>query len=57
MPALAPLREAREWFEREHILRAIRECGGNVSKAAEMLQIQRTYLHRKLKQLGIETAK
>jgi two-component system nitrogen regulation response regulator NtrX len=52
-PVAGPLREAREWFEREHILRAIRECGGNVSKAAELLQIQRTYLHRKLKQLGI----
>jgi two-component system nitrogen regulation response regulator NtrX len=47
------LREARAVFEREFILRNLRRFGWNISKTAEALQIERTYLHRKLKQLGI----
>jgi two-component system, NtrC family, nitrogen regulation response regulator NtrX len=47
------LREARAAFEREFILRNLKRLDWNISKTAEALQIERTYLHRKLKQLGI----
>ena len=50
----ATLRDARAAFEREFILRKLREHGWNVSKAASELKIDRTYLHRKIKYLGIE---
>jgi two-component system nitrogen regulation response regulator NtrX len=48
------LREARAAFEREFILRKLKEHNGNISKAASELKIDRTYLHRKMKYLGIE---
>ncbi len=51
--ALVPLREAREVFEREYIRRALEHCGGNVTRAAALLGLERSHLHRKLRQLGI----
>jgi two-component system, NtrC family, nitrogen regulation response regulator NtrX len=48
------LKEARAAFEREFIHRKLRENGWNVTRAAEALQIERTYLYRKIKALGIE---
>ncbi|MBI4536518.1 MAG: sigma-54-dependent Fis family transcriptional regulator [candidate division NC10 bacterium] len=48
------LREAREQFEREYILRRLREEGGNVTRASERLGIERSNLHRKMKAYGIE---
>jgi two-component system nitrogen regulation response regulator NtrX len=47
------LQEAREKFEREFILQKLVEHKGNVSRAAEALQIERSHLYRKMKQLGI----
>ena len=48
------LREARSSFEREFITRKLMEHHWNISKTAEDLKIERTYLYRKIKQLGIE---
>jgi len=49
------LREAREQFERDFILKKLRENNWNISKTAEELEIERSNLHRKIKSLGIET--
>ena len=48
-----PLREAREAFEKEYLLSQIKRFGGNISKTAEFVGMERSALHRKLKQLGI----
>ena len=48
-----PLREAREMFEREYLLSQVRKFGGNISKTAESISMDRSALHRKLKVLGI----
>jgi DNA-binding NtrC family response regulator len=48
-----PLREAREQFEKEYLQYKLNLAGGNVSKAAEAVGIERTHLYRKLKSLGI----
>ena len=50
----APLREARDDFERRYILAALRRHRGNVTRTAEALQIERSNLYRKLKGYGIE---
>jgi two-component system nitrogen regulation response regulator NtrX len=50
----APLREARDDFERRYILAALRRHRGNVSRAAEALDLERSNLYRKLKSYGIE---
>jgi two-component system nitrogen regulation response regulator NtrX len=48
-----PLREAREFFEREYLVAQITRFGGNVSKTAEFVGMERSALHRKLKSLGV----
>jgi two-component system nitrogen regulation response regulator NtrX len=48
-----PLREAREFFEREYLVAQIARFGGNVSKTAEFVGMERSALHRKLKSLGV----
>lgn len=47
------LREAREIFEREYLSAQINRFGGNVSKTAEFIGMERSALHRKLKSLGV----
>jgi two-component system nitrogen regulation response regulator NtrX len=47
------LQDARERVEKEFILHKLMECKGNVSRAAQALQIERSNLYRKMKQLGI----
>jgi len=49
------LREARDHFEKDFILKRLQENNYNVSKTAEELEIERSNLHRKMKSLGIET--
>ncbi|RJQ16682.1 MAG: sigma-54-dependent Fis family transcriptional regulator [Nitrospiraceae bacterium] len=49
------LREAREQFEKDFIMKKLQENNWNVSKTAEELDIERSNLHRKMKSLGIET--
>lgn len=48
-----PLREAREMFEREYLLAQITRFGGNVSRTAGFIGMERSALHRKLKALGV----
>jgi two-component system nitrogen regulation response regulator NtrX len=49
----APLREARETFEREYLRLQIRRFSGNISKTASFIGMERSALHRKLKLLGM----
>ncbi len=48
-----PLREARENFERQYLLAQVSRFGGNVSRTAEFIGMERSALHRKLKILGL----
>ena len=50
------LREAREQFEKDFIVKKLQENNWNISKTAEDLEIERSNLHRKIKSLGIETS-
>lgn len=50
-----PLREARDAFERIYFEHHIAKAGGNMSKVAEAVALERTHLYRKLKQLGMKT--
>lgn len=49
----APLREAREAFEREYLKIQIKRFGGNISRTASFVGMERSALHRKLKSLGL----
>jgi two-component system nitrogen regulation response regulator NtrX len=55
MVATLPLREARELFEREYLLTQINRFGGNISRTANFVGMERSALHRKLKSLGVVT--
>ncbi|KJS10513.1 MAG: ATPase AAA [Hoeflea sp. BRH_c9] len=48
-----PLREAREMFERDYLIAQINRFGGNISRTAEFVGMERSALHRKLKSLGV----
>jgi len=48
-----PLRDAREAFEREYLLAQITRFGGNISRTANFVGMERSALHRKLKLLGV----
>lgn len=52
-----PLRDAREVFEREYLLAQISRFGGNISRTAEFVGMERSALHRKLKSLGVSSGK
>jgi two-component system nitrogen regulation response regulator NtrX len=54
LPPDAPLKDARDEFERRYILAALKRHRGNVTRAAEMLGLERSNLYRKLKSYGIE---
>jgi len=49
-----PLREARENFEKEYLISQIKKFGGNISKTAKFVGMERSALHRKLKLLGVK---
>ncbi|HBD91214.1 MAG TPA: sigma-54-dependent Fis family transcriptional regulator [Gemmobacter sp.] len=53
--ATLPLREARELFEKEYLLTQINRFGGNISRTANFVGMERSALHRKLKSLGVVT--
>ena len=57
-PSLAtlPLREAREVFEREYLMAQINRFGGNISRTASFVGMERSALHRKLKSLNVVTS-
>ncbi len=50
-----PLREAREIFEREYLIAQINRFGGNISRTAEFVGMERSALHRKLRALGVSS--
>lgn len=52
-PMTLPLREAREIFEKNYLLAQIGRFGGNVSRTAQFVGMERSALHRKLKLLGV----
>jgi two-component system nitrogen regulation response regulator NtrX len=54
--ATLPLREARELFEREYLMTQINRFGGNISRTASFVGMERSALHRKLKSLGVVTS-
>ena len=56
MLATLPLREARELFEREYLLTQINRFGGNISRTAGFVGMERSALHRKLKSLNVVTS-
>ncbi|MFY0691422.1 MAG: sigma-54-dependent Fis family transcriptional regulator [Paracoccaceae bacterium] len=56
MMATLPLREARELFEREYLMTQINRFGGNISRTASFVGMERSALHRKLKSLGVVTS-
>ena len=51
----APLREARMVFEKQYLLAQVNRFGGNISKTAEFVGMERSALHRKLKSLGVSS--
>jgi two-component system nitrogen regulation response regulator NtrX len=48
-----PLRDAREMFEKEYLIAQINRFGGNISRTAAFIGMERSALHRKLKSLGV----
>ena len=50
----SPLKEAREKFEKEYLIIQLKKNHGNISKTADFIGMERSALHRKLKQLGIK---
>lgn len=50
---LLPLKAARERFEREYIASVVARAGGNMSRAARLLGLERSHLYRKLRSLGL----
>ncbi|NOX40604.1 MAG: sigma-54-dependent Fis family transcriptional regulator, partial [Alphaproteobacteria bacterium] len=54
--ATLPLREAREMFEREYLMTQINRFGGNISRTANFVGMERSALHRKLKSLNVVTS-
>ena len=55
--AARPLRDARDAFERVYFEYHINKEGGNISRVADVVGLERTHLYRKLKQLGIKVSR
>jgi two-component system, NtrC family, nitrogen regulation response regulator NtrX len=53
----SPLRDARDAFERIYFEFHLAREGGNISRVAEVVGLERTHLYRKLKQLGVKTSR
>jgi two-component system nitrogen regulation response regulator NtrX len=54
---VAPLYEARDGWERAHILNALGACENNISRTADALGLERSHLYKKMKGLGIAPAR
>ena len=52
-----PLKDARDEFEKQYILKALRTTNWNVTKTSQILDIERSYLHRKIKAYGLDRIK
>jgi two-component system, NtrC family, nitrogen regulation response regulator NtrX len=53
----APLRDARDAFERIYFEYHLAREGGNISRVADVVGLERTHLYRKLKHLGVKTSR
>ena len=51
-----PLRDAREVFERQYLSAQVSRFGGNISRTAAFVGMERSALHRKLKSLGVTSS-
>ena len=49
-----PIKDARKNFEREYLLNQVNRFGGNISKTANFIGMERSALHRKIKEIGIK---
>ena len=49
-----PIKDARKQFEREYLLNQVSRFGGNISKTANFIGMERSALHRKIKEIGIK---
>ena len=49
-----PLKDARKHFEREYLINQVSRFGGNISKTANFIGMERSALHRKIKEIGIK---
>ena len=49
-----PLKDARKHFEREYLINQVSRFGGNISKTANFIGMERSALHRKIKGIGIK---
>lgn len=52
---LGSFRDARADFEKQYLIRKINENGGNITRTAELIGLERSYLHRKIKSYGIDS--
>ncbi len=50
----AGFKKARALFEARYLSEKLQECGGNITRLAETIGLERSYLHRKLKSYGIQ---
>jgi two-component system nitrogen regulation response regulator NtrX len=48
-------RLAKQDFERQYIIRRLREFGGNISRTAEAIGIERSHLHKKIRGYGLDS--
>ena len=53
-PPWKPLKDARNLFEKQYILQCLKAHDGNITKTAQTLEIERTYLHKKIRLLQDE---
>ena len=49
-----PIKDARKNFEKEYLINQVSRFGGNISKTANFIGMERSALHRKIKEIGIK---
>ena len=49
-----PIKEARKAFERNYLINQVDRFGGNISKTANFIGMERSALHRKIKDVGVK---
>ena len=49
-----PIKDARKNFEKEYLINQVNKFGGNISKTANHIGMERSALHRKIKEVGIK---
>ena len=49
-----PIKDARKHFEKQYLINQVNRFGGNISKTANFIGMERSALHRKIKGIGIK---